>query len=248
MITANWLRSILESPDRLGSIITRANWGIVAALFVGAVLTAFVIWAGSKRDVLIERLEHQKDQKLADTNRIAGEANERAGAANERAAKLEVTAEQAKLEQERVRHENLKLSEKVQQLTIEAERERAARVKLEPRIISQDQRIRLVPMLRQVANSIVRIRATNSSAESAQFAEQIRDVFLASGWQADPVFYNIIAGSPVEPGAVVIVQNNQSRLGVLVQQAFRSAGIELKGAIDPQSPADVVFLMIGQKP
>jgi hypothetical protein len=50
----SWLKTILESPDRLASIITWANWGLVTTLLIGALLTAFVIWAGSVRDELLK--------------------------------------------------------------------------------------------------------------------------------------------------------------------------------------------------
>jgi hypothetical protein len=94
----------------------------------------------------------------------------------------------------------------------------------------------------------VSIRATNSTSESAQFAEQLRNVFVSAGWKADPVFYNWVAGVRVEPGVFIVVQNDRSQLGILVQQAFHSVGIDLTGAIDPKAPPDAVALIVGQRP
>ena len=248
MTTANWLTSILESPERLGSIITRANWGIVAALFIGAVLTAFVIWAGGKRDILLQKIESAKDQRIADANKTAGTANERAGVANlkaaeanERAAKLEHTAEEAKLEQEKIRNQNLTLQSQLEQ-------ERTARQKLEPRTINQEQGVRLIESLKFAKGSTINIRATNSSAESSQFAEQIRAVSVAAGWNAPPVFYNMVAGSRVAPGLTIIVKTEKSQIGILLQQSLKTIGFETNGVLDPSVPENAVLLIVGQKP
>ena len=94
----------------------------------------------------------------------------------------------------------------------------------------------------------MKIRATNSTPESAQFAEQLRGIFVAAGWQADPVFYNTVGGVAIEPGTVIVVPNDRSPLGILVQRAFSAAGVELKAAIDSRVPQGQVSLIVGQKP
>src|SRR6202035_5672364 len=109
MITANWLNSIWSSVDSLSSVVTKANWGIAGTLLLGCLFTALSIVAGNRKDELLKSAEIEKAQKIADANRVAGGANQRAAEANERTKTMEVKAETARLEQEKIRKQNLEL-------------------------------------------------------------------------------------------------------------------------------------------
>lgn len=80
------------SIERLSRVITLANWGIALSLLIGFGCTVLAIKAGSKRDKLIAIEDSKREQKVADTLKLAADANERAGKASERAATLEVEA------------------------------------------------------------------------------------------------------------------------------------------------------------
>jgi hypothetical protein len=80
------------SIEHLSRVIMMANWGIALSLLIGFACTVLAIKAGNKRDKLIAVEDSKKEQKVADTLKLAADANERAGKANERAATLEVEA------------------------------------------------------------------------------------------------------------------------------------------------------------
>jgi len=181
----------------------------------------------------------------------------------EESSRTETTSKQHRDEIEQVKKEyegkltqlNSKLSETSNAGTQTGKRLAEANKKLTdleerqaPRTVSAAQRERLVPILAEAKSAIASIRATNSTAESSSFAEELREVFLAAGWKADPVFYNMVVGVPVEPGVVMVVNNVSSPLGLLVQRAFQSVGIELKGAVNQTVPSGTVLFIVGQKP
>jgi hypothetical protein len=85
-----------ESIDGLSSLIRVLTWGIVIALLLSGVLTALTIVADKKRERLTRKQDSVKDQYIADTNKLAGDANERAGKFEIEAARL--TAENLQLE------------------------------------------------------------------------------------------------------------------------------------------------------
>jgi hypothetical protein len=78
-----------------------ANWGIVFTLFIGCVLTAFVIAVGNRRDAILRKAETEREERVASINMLAAEASERASAVDERASHLEVEAEEPRLTAEK---------------------------------------------------------------------------------------------------------------------------------------------------
>jgi hypothetical protein len=94
----------------------------------------------------------------------------------------------------------------------------------------------------------VSIRATNSTSESQNYAEQIRNVFVQAKWDATPVFYNMVAGAPVPPGISVFAQGPNSIAGALLQLAFQQSGIPAEYGSDPSLPTDTIVMVVGQKP
>jgi len=94
----------------------------------------------------------------------------------------------------------------------------------------------------------IQVRATNSTSESAHYAEQIKDVFSRAGWKADPVFYNMVVGTPVPPGVIVVVRDVQSVPGIMIQQTFNRLGIKADYQLAPDLDPSTVILVVGQKP
>lgn len=231
-MTASWLKSIVESPDRLGSIVTYANWGIVATLVLGAFLTAFVIWAGSHRERLLKDAELAKDTKIADANRVAAQANERAGLANERAAKLEL--ESAGLKRD-------------------AERDRLARVEIEERLadrqIAPKQAAALSAEARKLADVKVRFLPSAGNPEALRYAGMLSQLFRESKVNAA-----VISGSMNQrPGIIVLTRRDEPSMtesGNRVHAALVAAGFNAERFIDPTqfSMTGLVSVLVGPKP
>jgi hypothetical protein len=231
MATIDWFGDIWNSVDKLSSGINTANWGIAGTLILTFIFTAVVIIAGNRKDALLRVAELEKEKTIADTKKLAADANERA-------ARLGV-------EQEQLKAQNLTLQSVV-------ETERIKRMELEKqagfRTISKEQHSEVLSFLTRAKGATVNIRATNSSSESSQFAEALRQLFIESGWNSPPVFYNIVAGTPVERGVVLVVHDEKNILGILVQQTFQKVGIEMKGAVSSDIDQNSVILVVGQKP
>jgi hypothetical protein len=81
--TADWLYKV-------------ANLLLIAALAIGVIATAVVVWMGNAKEQYLSR-------DLADTNARAEEARATSSEANARAAELEAAAANARLETERIR-------------------------------------------------------------------------------------------------------------------------------------------------
>jgi hypothetical protein len=94
----------------------------------------------------------------------------------------------------------------------------------------------------------IQIRATNSTSESEHYAEQIRSVFSESGWKADPVFYNMVVGTPVPPGVVVVARDVRSAPGIMIQRAFSLFGVKAAYQLAPDLDPNLIILVVGQKP
>jgi hypothetical protein len=231
MAKVGWLSEIWNSVDKLSSTINTANWGIAGTLIVTFVFTAIVIKAGNRKDALLRVAEVENEKTIADTRKLAADANERAARLG--------------LEQEQLKAQNLTLQSVV-------ETERIKRMELERqagfRTISKEQRLEALSLLAGAPGATASIRAPNSSSESSQFAETLRQLFAESRWNAPPVFYNMVGGMPVERGVVLVVHDQQNRLGILVLQAFRKIGVEMKGAVDSNIDQNSIILVVGQKP
>lgn len=94
----------------------------------------------------------------------------------------------------------------------------------------------------------IKIRATNSSSESAHYAEQLKKVFSDAGWKAGPVFYNMVVGAPVPPGVVVVARDVHNAPGIMIQRAFNLLGIKAEYQLAPNLDPNSVIMVVGQKP
>jgi len=63
-----------NSIDHLASLITVANWGIAATLFLAFVCTVVVIKAGNRKDELVGSREQKEKKDTADAQKAAAEA------------------------------------------------------------------------------------------------------------------------------------------------------------------------------
>ena len=94
----------------------------------------------------------------------------------------------------------------------------------------------------------VRIRATNSTAESSRYANELQYFASIPGWKAPPVFENMVAGMSLPIGLTAYVQNERSPYGIAIQRLFKELSIEITFGLDPSLPPEVVIMVVGQKP
>ena len=227
-----------NSVEGLTSIIATANWGIVLALLVALALSLVSVVSGSRRDTLLQIADSAQEEQIADGRTRVAEANARA-------AQLEAAAAQARLDQEKLREQNLELQVRV-------ERERFERLKLEaligPRSLSPVQRKTLVAILEEGRGKTVSLRALNSTPESAAYAEQLREVFVEAGWQAAPVLYGVVGDTDVPTGLVVVQHTVPNATTMAVRKALGEAGVAATYRSDHRLVADQILIVVGQKP
>ena len=119
-----------------------------------------------------------------------------------------------------------------------------------PRAMSGDQKRRIIEALKAPPGQPeVRVRATNSTAESSRYAGQLQDAFASiPGWKAPAVFENMVAGMSLPIGLTAYVQNERNPYGIAIQKLFKELGIEITFGFDASLPLEVVIMVVGQKP
>lgn len=252
MMTANWLTTVWNSAESLSSVVTKANWGIASTLLFGCLFTAISIIAGNRKDELAKSSELEREERITQARGLAASANERAaglevtaeGARLEQK-KLELSVEQSRTDQEKVRQENL-------QLLIRLEFERAARLvleeKLSPRKLTDMQRTAIQRFFRTVPQQEIRIITIMSSLEAGQYAESFKTTLEIAGWTVDGVNQGMFTTVPL--GIWIIVKDSASVpvAADMLAKALTDAGIQFQGAVDTKMNSGAVELRIGAKP
>lgn len=119
-----------------------------------------------------------------------------------------------------------------------------------PRTIPADQRRRIVEVLSNPPGSPeISVRATNSTAESSRYASQLQATFASiPGWNAPPVFENMVAGMTLPVGLTAYVQSDKNIYGIALQRLFKELNISISFAIDPSLRPETIVVVVGQKP
>jgi hypothetical protein len=119
-----------------------------------------------------------------------------------------------------------------------------------PRSLTAEQRTAITTSLANMRGMPeIQVRAPNSNNESSRYAQQLRDAFADTpGWTAPPVFANIIAGTTLPTGLEAIVQSAANIYGIAIQRLFERINIPIQFALDPSLAANVVILIVYQKP
>lgn len=220
-----------------GTLADRAVW-VVLVIFAFTFIAAAVYV--ERKNALALAVDRAQEERIAQSNRLAGEANERA-------ARSQLDAAEAMRQQETLRAQNLILETNL-------ERERSERLRLEarvaPRSISAEQRATIVRTLRPAPGQkfTAGIRVPYGTAESTRYADQLRAVFLAAGWNAPDVVHNMVAGVQQPSGVIVVATGQSSPSGALIRRAFQQSDVEAQYQTDPALPLDSVVIIVGQKP
>jgi hypothetical protein len=228
-----------NSIDRLAHWIFIANVGIAATLFLTFVLTAFVIAAGVKKDDLQKVADDRKDERISQTNALAQVAV--------------ADAENARKDQEKLRHDNLLLEERLRNAEQTGEKAQSKIAILEeerkPRVITSEQESKIIPLLSSFIGQEVEVRTLVREKEALDFSARVSEVLHHAGLKVNQT--QTLAG-PTGEGFGVVVYNGQSNiLPQVIVFAFRSAGVgmgfmQLQQSKPTRGPA--FFVGVGIKP
>lgn len=201
--------SLWNSIERLGSLITLANWGIAATLLVAFACTVIAIKASSRKDELTGAEDLRKAEHIADLDHanltLRGQVATleiNAANANRDLAGLQKAASDAKAAQQKVEIDLAKQQEK----TAIAER---ALLELKERLahrrINQSDHDKLVASLRPFRGSAVQLLKLGDE-EAAQFADDLLAVLHDAEWSVQLSF----AGSMAPPRYGLLCQVDES--------------------------------------
>jgi len=176
----------------------------------------------------------------------------------ERAAKAESNASEAKKTAAAAGIDASKASERAAkaELGIAAQQERAAKAEkdllelkrqLTPRIITSEQTVRLLEILRQSAKGPVTVLTHGpGDSEAGAFASDIRNVLSAAGWAAS--FAQSSGSARRGVGIGIRSRANPPAHAAILQRAFESVGISMGGFEDARIAEGVVEIDVGPKP
>ncbi len=121
--------------------------------------------------------------------------------------------------------------------------------KVKQRVISPQQRNQILDALKHQprATNTVHITSNASDSESAIYAEQIAHLLIDAGWKVDNG-QGFFGGTPL--GLFIQVKDKTSptaEFAGIIQHAFKTAGIELTGEVQPEREPEEIHLIVGSK-
>jgi hypothetical protein len=231
-----------------------SSWANAAVVVftVLAVVAGVAAWHFSSqyrdaKDAAFERFKLESSLSIAESAARAAEATRKASEAREGAAKAVAEATIANERAETLESEASKQRERAEQ----AEKrlfELEARTK--PRQISEEQRTRLMTLLRAASpKGLVGLGCVRGDAEGGVFAEQISEVLKAAGWTTTGIVQDAYNGG--NPAGLFVLVKSASTApahAAVLQRAFKEAGIQLPAYTKSNLGAGDVHIIIGPKP
>jgi hypothetical protein len=235
---------------------------VLYVVFLAAtmILTVLVWKATNRYQDLVRR---DADARIAEASRDAAQANERTKAlenANlilrkdlDEAARKVASAQRDAAEAQKAAAEAIARQKKVE-TELARQQERAARAeielaKLRPRSLSIQQRGLLLQALKASHKGPVEVFCLISDPDGEQYAAQIKEALLESGWPATGVtMARLIPGPP--PGLSIAVRDRESLPphARSLLHALATAGLRTNLDEEPDVPAGVVRVIVGHKP
>jgi hypothetical protein len=120
-----------------------------------------------------------------------------------------------------------------------------------PRTISESQRTRFIEALKAAPKGKVSVWSfMNADPGTIQYANQVRDMVVAAGFDSGIMVGMSMGGGPIPVGSGIAVraETNQPPFAGAVQRAFADVDIPLQGVVDHKVPSDEVRVIIGLKP
>lgn len=235
--------------------LSKASSWANAAVVVFTVLAAVAgvaAWhfSGQYRDAkeaAIERLKLQYAVNIAESGARTAEATKSASEAREEAAKAVTEAAGA--------NERAKTLE----FEVNKQRERAAQAEKKlfelqartaPRQISEEQRTRLVTLLRAASpKGLVGLGCVRGDAEGGTLAEQIDEVLKAAGWTTTGIAQGTYeGGNPTGLFVLVKSASTAPAHAAVLQRVFKEAGIQLPAYTKSNLGTGDVHIIVGTKP
>jgi hypothetical protein len=230
--------SIVEFTDRIKSAFLKPKIGKVSAL---------VLIVGLSLELIsLPKLSAINGRIVAMLNTQAAEAQRAADEARQRAAEAQTQTAQALQEQERLRKQNLELS-------LQVEKERLARVKIEerlaPRRLTPDQQSQLLHTLRANPKGNIDLFCTSGAgSEPCDFAAEIASILKTAGWTVNKIEEGLIMKN--KEGLFLKVHSAESapEYAGLLQNALTAIGFPTGAQEDQNRPEHSLQLLINTKP
>jgi hypothetical protein len=267
------LETLSALASQLDSTIGRWNTARLVVMIIaaiGTVLTIAATYMGLKRtqelgdvrsriariekDVLQAELK-DRDLKIADAGKAAGDANRKAAEAGEGTAKA-LLATEAQRERAAKAEEGLIALRK----DADVQRERAAMAEKEllnlkqilaPRRLTGTQRGQFIAVARDLPRGNLTIRCTGGDPEACDFAMDIHDALQRAGWPTTFSEAQIIVRDGTLPRGVTIWLRPDERAPTWVvglQRLLDSIGITADGFLINSGGPGEIILFIGHKP
>ncbi len=202
--------------------------------------------------VFSSHLQAISEAEFTALNREAGNARKSAGAANERAGIAEQKAGEANERASKNERESATLRKQASGLQKRAEDEYLARVQLEekiaPRHITDEQRDKIRSAIRDLTPVPIALASCLGDTESGQYAYEVQEA-LGPKWTKVGIDEHIWKiPSPRGFSIAVSPSDLHNSTAVLLQRAFRSAGIRLHAEVDPTLGSGQIELRVYFKP
>jgi len=257
---------VQSDPSQLAGIQNKVFIGYLVALTLTVILSAWSFIANSRYQ---NALKENSDARIAEAGVTAKSAVRDAAQANERTAALEkgnlilrkdvneaagkvAIAQRGAAAAQKDAAEAIARQKKVE-TELARQQERAARAeselaKLQPRSLSIQQRGLLLQALRASRKGPVEVFCLLSVPDGEQYATQIKEALVESGWPASgPTMARLMPGPP--PGLTIAVRDRESlpphSQGLF--HALAAAGLRANLEEEPDVPAGVVRVIVGHK-
>ncbi len=238
------------SEESASRIYDLANSGLIIGLVIGVISTALIIWMGKVKEAHLRKY-------VADTNVRAADAEQRAAEAKITATEAGAGTAKALTEQERLRHENLALS-------IKLEDERLARIKIEESVawrrLTKDQQSEIGTRLRPFSGQVALLQYNVNDLEASAFGSDIASALELAGWGAsEPLAIVRLREGPVplgtnpplETGVVIVSTGDEASraasdaiLHELIARGFDAT----RSPRNESRPNSVVFISLEHRP
>jgi hypothetical protein len=162
-------------------------------------------------------------------------------------------AEESRVNQRELERENLKLQGEVAKLQTKAADSQRELLELQertkPRHLTDEQRIKLIDLLKQQPKGTIEIECIAGDKESCDFARQISDMLSFVGWKITSLGSLVIGGQPPSGLLIFFKDAMSTPTGAkALQEALLSVGFPALGQLHSEYPQDKLTLMVGVKP
>jgi hypothetical protein len=245
-----------DSIERLGSLISWANWGIAATLLIAFACTVVAIKASSRKDELTGAEDLRKAEHIAELDHanltLRGQVatlETNAANANMDLAGLQKAAADAKAAQQNVEID----LERQKERTATAERSLLElRESIKDRRLSSGQYTQLLALLKPAkTNEPTFVSSILFDGEGREYAKDINKVLFDAEWTNDPEPTQSTPGNLARPvGLILLIRDPKAvpKQALVLFDAFTSVGLHPTWGQMDTIPPTRVSVLVGNKP